>query len=63
MTSVARFRHNLRIIEIEQRKTTETFDFTKSSVNEVSSELNKLDHNDSTTGVNIKVPKENSKTL
>ena len=53
---------DLRIIAIEQRKTTETFDFTKSSANEVSSELNKLDHNDSSTRVNIKVPKENSNT-
>ena len=45
---------------IEQKGFAETFDFTKFSVDDVSAELEKLDHTKSTTGVNIKLLKDNS---
>ena len=59
---ITRFQNHPSIVAIEQRRTPDTFDFTKFSVDDVSSELNKLDHTKSTTGVNIKLLKENSET-
>ena len=57
---ITRSRHHPSIVAIEQRRHPETFNFTKFSVDDVSSELNKLDLTKSTTGVNIRLLKENS---
>ena len=57
---IERFKHHPSITAIKQKGFTETFDFTKFSVDDVSAELEKLDHTKSTTGVNIKLLKDNS---
>ena len=59
---ITRFQHHSSIVAIEQRRTPDTFDFTKFTIDDVSSEMNRLDHTKSTTGVNIKLIKENSET-
>ena len=51
---IERFKHHPSITAIKQKGFTETFDFTKFSVDDVSAELKKLDHTKSTMGVNIK---------
>ena len=56
------FQHHPSTVAIEHRKKPNTFNFTKFSLDDNSSELNKLDHTKSTTGVNIKLLKENSET-
>ena len=56
---IACFKHQPSIIDIEQKGFTDTFDFTKLFI-DLPVALNKLDHTISTTGVNIKLLKDNS---
>ena len=57
---IERFKHHPSIAAIKQKGLTETFDFTKFSIDDVSVELNKLDPTKSATGVNAKLLKDKS---
>ena len=57
---LTRFQHHPSITAIKQKGFTEAFDFTLFATDDVLSEINKLDPTKSTTGVSIRLLKENS---
>ena len=57
---LTRFQHHPSITAIKQKGFTEEFDFTLFATDDVLSEINKLDPTKSTTGVSIRLLKENS---
>ena len=57
---LTRFQHHPSITAIKQKGFTEAFDFTLFATDDVLSEINKLDPTKSTTGISIRLLKENS---
>ena len=57
---ITRFKYHPSITDINSKGFSEKFDFTLFSTDDVLSELNKLDHMKSTTGINVKLLKENA---